>query len=146
VRRDKVTILLIDDDCDFRMLLRDIIDTACSHADVREAGGGAAGLEYLRRSLSDPQTTPRPDLIYLDLEMPGQGGQEVLCAIKSDPALADIPVVMLTGLDDDGQRKTALRNGAAGYTVKPTEPRHFLRTVMSSVNRWVGLQAEWRQE
>jgi CheY-like chemotaxis protein len=139
------TILLVDDDSDFRMLLRDIIDTACSRVDVREASGGAAALEYLRRSLIDPQT-PRPDLIYLDLEMPGQGGQEVLCAIKADPALAAIPVVILTGLDDQAQRSQAMRNGAAGYAVKPTEPRHFLRTVMSSVSRWVSLQADWRQD
>jgi len=140
-----ITILLVDDDRDFRTLLRDIIDTGCSRADVREASGGAAALEYLRRSLSDPQT-PRPDLIYLDLEMPGLGGQEVLCAIKSDPALAAIPVVILTGLDDDDQRRLALQNGAQGYTIKPSEPRHFLRTVMSSVSRWVGPRADWRQD
>lgn len=140
-----ITILLVDDDRDFRMLMRDIIDTACSRVDVREAPGGAAGLEYLRRSLVDPQT-PRPDLIYLDLEMPGLGGQEVLSAIKSDPALAAIPVVMLTGLDDDGQRRMAIRNGAQGYAIKPSEPRQFLRTVMSSVSRWVAIQADWRQD
>jgi CheY-like chemotaxis protein len=139
------TILLVDDDRDFRTLLRDIIDTACSRVDVREASGGAAALEYLRRSLSDPQT-PRPDLIYMDLEMPGQGGQEVLCAIKADPALAGIPVVILTGLDDDAQRRAAMRNGAHGYAIKPNEPRHFLKAVMSSVTRWVGLQADWRQD
>ena len=139
------TILLVDDDGDFRMLLRDIIDTACSRVDVREASGGAEAMEYLRRSLIDPQT-PRPNLIYLDLEMPGQGGQEVLCAIKADPDLASIPVVILTGLDDQAQRRQAMQNGAQGYALKPSEPRQFLRTVMSSVTRWIGLQADWRED
>ena len=58
--------------------------------------------------------------------------------IKSDPALAAIPVVILTGLDDDARRRAAMLNGESGYTIKPTEPRHFLRAVMSSVSRWVG--------
>ena len=134
-----VTILLVDDDPDCRMLLRDIIDAATSRADVREAPDGHAALDYLRRSGRCPDA-PRPDLVYLDLEMPGLSGHDVLKAIKADAALREIPVVMLTGIDSEADRIEALRNGASHYVVKPSEPRRFLRAVATSVNRWVRLQ------
>ena len=131
-----ITILLVDDDPDCRMLVRDIIGTISSSAEVREVSSGPEALEYLRGGGASVDA-PRPDLITLDLEMPGLNGQDVLRAVKSDPALREIPVVMLTGLDDDRQRRTALANGASSYLVKPADPRRFIRTVSESVARWV---------
>jgi len=130
-----ITILLVDDDPDGRMLVRDIITTLSSCADIWEAGDGFEALACLR----GPGETrcPRPDLIYLDVEMPGLGGQEVLKAIRADAALANVPVVMLTGLDDEAQRAEAFRNGASGYVVKPTDPARLMTAVAGSVHRWM---------
>src|SRR5262249_12337367 len=61
----------------------------------------------------------RPLAITLDVVMPGMDGWEVLSALKADPDLADVPVVMLTIVDD---RKKGFRLGAADYLVKPVDP------------------------
>ena len=134
-----ITVLLVDDDPDCRMLIRDVITAAASRAEVCEAADGRQALDFLRR-LGAFARSPRPDLIYLDVEMPALSGREVLKAIRSDPALRDIPVVMLTGLDDEEEKQEALRNGAAGYVVKPAEPRRFLAVVTRSVNHWMRRQ------
>jgi CheY-like chemotaxis protein len=126
---------LVDDDPDCRMLVRDIIDAASSRADVREAADGRQALDYLRR-VGPFAGAPRPDLVYLDIEMPGPSGQEVLRLIKSDPALADIPVVMWSGLDDENERRLAREGGANGYVVKPPDPVRFLQVLTSCVRRW----------
>ena len=55
---------------------------------------------------------PKPGLIYLDIEMPGMDGQAVLKAIKADPDLRDIPVVMMTGVSDESQMQHGRRSGS----------------------------------
>ena len=114
------------------MLIREIIEMACASVRVCEAAGGAEAVAMLRSAARAPAGT-LPDLIYLDVEMPGLGGQEVLRRIKADARLKDIPVVMLTGLADEHQKREALRGGAAAYVVKPAEPRRFFEVVRRSV-------------
>ena len=129
-----ITILLVDDDPDCRMLVRDIIAMASARADVREAPGGREALAYLRSSRPGGPN-PRPDLVYLDVEMPGMSGLDVLRALRAEPALRDVPVVMLTGVDDPRARREALDAGAGGYVLKPSEPRRFLNIVTASVRQ-----------
>jgi len=120
------------------MLVRDIIDTAaCARVTVREISDGRQALDYLRRA-GESADIPRPDLIYLDVEMPGLSGHDVLRALRADPRLRDIPVVMLTGVEDAAARQSALQTGARAYLVKPAEPARFFHTVTWSVRRWVG--------
>src|SRR5437588_7452827 len=115
-----LTILLVDDDEDCRMLVRDAIAECKVCNSVVEAKNGPEALDFLRRSSTgaDP-SAPRPGLIYLDIEMPGMDGQTVLKQIKADPALCDIPVVMMTGVSDEQQMRAAAANGANSYTIKP---------------------------
>jgi two-component system response regulator len=80
---------------------------------------------------------PRPGLIYLDLEMPGMNGQETLKAIKADPDLRDIPVVMMTGVADENEMKRAAANGANSYTLKPANVEQFIQTVLASTSYWL---------
>jgi CheY-like chemotaxis protein len=133
---EPLTILLVDDDEDCRMLVRDAIAECEVSNSVVEAASGQEALEFLRRSASDP-ATPRPGLIYLDIEMPGIDGQSVLKQIKADPSLRDIPVVMMTGLSDEKQMLAAAANGANSYTLKPASAEQFLRTVLASTNYWL---------
>jgi two-component system response regulator len=131
-----ITILLIDDDPDCRMLLRDAI-TECKVANaVHEVGNGLEAMDFLCRR--GPYTdAPRPGLIYLDIEMPGMDGQETLKRIRADPELRDIPVVMMTGVSDEGQMRQAAENGANSYTLKPANARQFLQTVLASTSYWL---------
>jgi CheY-like chemotaxis protein len=62
-----------------------------------------------------------PDLVLLDVMMPGMDGYQVAATIKSNPATMNIPVIMLTGLDDDGTRTRGLSAGAEGFLTKPVD-------------------------
>ena len=131
-----VTILLVDDDPDCRMLIHDAINECKVSNSVFEASNGREALEFLKRK-GPWKNAPRPGLIYLDLEMPGLNGQETLKAIKADPELRDIPVVMMTGVADENEMKTAMANGANSYTLKPANVEQFLRTVLASTSYWL---------
>ena len=131
-----ITILLVDDDPDCRLLIRDAINECKVSNSVFEVSNGREALEFLQRRGKHAQA-PRPGLIYLDLEMPGMNGQETLKAIKADPALRDIPVVMMTGVSDEKEMKAAAENGANSYTLKPANVEQFLRTVLASTSYWL---------
>lgn len=131
-----ITILLVDDDPDCRLLLRDAIAECKVSNAVFEVSNGAEALEFLKRR-GKYVAAPRPGLIYLDLEMPGMNGQETLKQIKADPELRDIPVVMMTGVCDEAEMKRAAANGANSYTIKPANVEQFLRTVLASTNYWL---------
>jgi len=131
-----ITILLVDDDPDCRMLIRDAIAECKVSNSIHEASNGREALQFLRRE-GPFASAPRPGLIYLDIEMPEMNGQEVLKTIKANPDLRDIPVVMMTGVSDEEQLKLAARNGANSYTIKPANAEQFLRTVLASTNYWL---------
>ncbi len=130
------TILLVDDDPDYRLLIRDAIASVSPSCRVEEAINGRQALDFLHRR-GEYADAPVPDLIYLDVEMPEMNGHKVLKIIKSDEQLKEIPVVMMTGLDDDNTKRMAARNGANSYTHKPTDPGTFLKTVVEATNYWI---------
>jgi CheY-like chemotaxis protein len=134
--RPEITILLVDDDADCRMLIRDAIAESKVCNSVFEVSNGQEALDFLNRRGAWAQV-PRPGLIYLDIEMPGMNGLEALKAIKNDPALSDIPVVMMTGVSDEVQMRIAAESGANSYTIKPANAEQFLRTVLSSTRYWL---------
>ncbi len=131
-----VTILLVDDDEDCRQLVRDAITQGNLDNPVYEVSSGEEALAFLRRE-GPYATAPRPSLIYLDIEMPGMGGQETLRAIRHDRRLADICVVMMTGVTDDSQKRLAMSTGANSYTNKPTDAMTFMHNVVESANYWL---------
>ncbi|MEO6434330.1 MAG: response regulator [Tepidisphaeraceae bacterium] len=134
--QEPITILLVDDDPDCRLLIRDAINECKVSNAVFEAANGKEAMEFLKRR-GKHANAPRPGLIYLDLEMPGMDGQATLAAIKADPELRDIPVVMMTGVCDEKEMEKAASNGANSYTVKPANVEQFLRTVLASTNYWL---------
>jgi PAS domain S-box-containing protein len=115
------TVLVVDDDAAARTLMERLL--ARDGYAVLLAENGEEGLRLARER--------RPDLITLDVMMPGLDGWSVLAALKSDPAVAEIPVVMLTVVDD---RHMGLALGAAEYLTKPVD-RQRLQTVL---RRWAG--------
>jgi len=131
-----ITILLVDDDPDCRMLIHDAIVECKLSNDIREVSNGVEALEFLTRA-GQYKDAPRPGLIYLDIEMPHMDGLETLRRIKSDPKLRDIPVVMMTGVCGEQEMQTAAALGANSYTIKPANAEQFLRTVLASTNYWL---------
>jgi len=87
---------------------------------VDEAVDGRRALDRVR---SDP-----PRLVFLDLNIPGVAGTEVLTSIKGDAATSSIPVIVVTAEGEEG-RANVMRLGADGYLTKPFSPRALLRTI-----------------
>ncbi len=135
---EKIIILVVDDDPDCRLLIREAIGECRGRNEVHEVCDGQAALDFVFQQ-GEYTDAPRPSLIYLDIEMPGLTGQDVLAAIKSSPEHRDIPVVMLTGVCDERQMQIAARNGANSYTLKPARADQFYKTLRVSTAYWVSI-------
>jgi len=113
-------ILLVDDDHDFVEATTAVLESAYT---VEAAYGGNEGLAKAHAS--------KPDLILLDVIMPDEDGFTVCEELKADPALAHVPVILLTSLPD-GWSPTGEARGrskAEGYLEKPVRPAELLRRV-----------------
>jgi DNA-binding response OmpR family regulator len=113
------TILTIEDQPDIRRLIRMTLEF--KGFDVLEADQGEAGLALAR--------SRKPDLILLDVMMPGISGLDVSALLARDQALSAIPVVMLSALGSAGDVQTGLATGARAYLVKPFSPWELLDLV-----------------
>jgi CheY-like chemotaxis protein len=133
-----ITILLVDDDPDCRMLIRDAIEACKVSNQVSEVCNGAEALDFLH-ARGKHAGAARPGLIFLDIEMPGMDGQATLKAIRADARFREIPIVMMTGVADEAQMQEAASNGANSYTIKPANAEQFLRTVLASTNYWLNI-------
>ena len=133
-----IAVLLVDDDPDCRLLVRDAIADSGVPATAYEAGDAQAALRFLQRR-GEFADAPRPALIYLDVEMPGMDGIELLRRIRADATLRDVPVVMMTGVSDDDRLRAAAAAGANSYTIKPADADRFLRTVADSAHYWLAV-------
>jgi chemotaxis family two-component system response regulator Rcp1 len=129
-----IEILLVDDSpADVRLTL-EALKEAKMRNQIHVAQDGEAALEYLR--------TPGqrlPGLILLDLNLPGLDGREVLAEIKSDPALAIIPVVILTTSSAEQDVLRTYQLHANCFITKPVDFQQFIRVVQSIEDFWFSI-------
>ena len=97
---------------------------------------GETALDYLLQQ-GDYTNTPRPDLIVLDLNLPGMDGQEVLTSVKSDPMLKRIPVIVLTTSEDEEDILRSYELNANCYITKPIDIQQFMRMVQLLEEFWL---------
>ncbi len=114
-----IGVLVVDDDEDIRTVIE--LTLGLKGYDVRGAEDGLDALEQLHAD------DARPSVILLDLRMPRMNGIEFLHALRSDPALAAIPVVVLTG--DSAAASEAMNAGANGLVLKPIDSRSLFRSI-----------------
>ena len=112
-------ILAIEDQEDNRRILRDLL-TAKGFA-LLEAVTGEAGLAAAERE--------RPDLILMDIQLPGMDGYEVTRRIKANPELRHIPIIVVTSYALSGDDQKAAAAGCDGYVTKPFSPRALLAKI-----------------
>ena len=96
---------------------------------------GEAALAFLQRT-GEHRQAPRPDLILLDLKLPKIDGFEVLEAIKADPQLKNIPVVVVSGNIHDGDIKRAYELQASAFVAKPQEVDEYFAAIRSLKELW----------
>jgi DNA-binding NarL/FixJ family response regulator len=116
-----IRVAVADDQALVRLGLRVLLETEDDITLVGEADDGRAAVELVRRT--------RPDVVLLDVRMPGMDGLQALRAIVADPQLAATRVIMLTTFELDEYVFEALRDGASGFLIKDTEPAELLRAV-----------------
>lgn len=116
-----ITILMADDDADDRLMTREAFEESRLANDLRFVEDGVELLDYLQRrgKYADPESSPRPGLILLDLNMPKKDGREALQEIRADPKLRNIRVVILTTSKAEEDIYRTYDLGAASYITKP---------------------------
>lgn len=116
------TILIVDDEHTTFKLLLNVLDPA--HYRVLVADDGATALQQL------PETSTLPDLILLDVMMPGINGFETYRRLKANPATCEIPVLFITALTDTAQKVAGFAAGGVDYITKPFQ----LAKVLARIN------------
>ncbi len=108
----KKSILVIDNDREFTSLINKFLKDICGY-EVRIVPDGYNGIISAQKMM--------PELILLDIRMPAMNGLNILEKLKSDEKTAPIPVIILTGFDDDDVKNRALSLKAADYLAKPID-------------------------
>ena len=117
------TIAIVEDNADNRLLLQAILD---GRYDLVEYENGTDALAGLTSSL--------PDLVLLDISLPGMDGNEILARIRTDEALRKLPVIALTAHAMSGDREKYLAAGFNDYITKPIVDETIL---LSAIERWL---------
>jgi CheY-like chemotaxis protein len=99
---------------------------------------GKEAMRFLRKEAPRFADAKTPDLMLLDLNMPQMNGKEVLREMKADPALAAIPVVVLTTSDVERDVVASYDLGASGYIAKPIDMDHLFQAIHSVEEYWFG--------
>ncbi len=115
-------VLVVDDDATIRRLLQITLET--EGFTVSTAGDGVEGLRMA-------QEAPRPDLVLLDIMMPGMDGLQVCHTLKNDPATQDLPVVLLSAKAQSHDIELGMRVGANDYITKPPDLLDLVARVRS---------------
>jgi CheY-like chemotaxis protein len=113
------TILVIEDNKLNMKLVKELISIGKYR--MLEANDAESGIQQIREQ--------RPDLVLMDIQLPGMDGLSATKIIKEDPALKDIPIIGLTSYAMQGDKEKALAAGCTGYITKPIDTRKFLETV-----------------
>lgn len=133
-----ITILMADDDPDDCLIIRDALDASKVPHKFHHVKDGQELLDYLRRQgdYREPQSSPCPSLILLDLNMPRKKGLEVLMEIKQDLRLRTIPLVVLTTSSAETDIERAYELGANSFITKTIKFDALVETMKTLSKYW----------
>ncbi len=132
-------VLIVDDEPGDVTLIKLALREGRFLCRVDVAVNGRQAMAMLNRTTPEYADQPTPDLVLLDLNMPQMNGKEVLEAMKSDPRLGCIPVVVLTTSDVERDIATSYCLGAAGFVTKPVDMDQMFRAIHGIEDYWFGI-------
>lgn len=138
-KEKKRTILMAEDDKDYYLLMAEAMAEAGVEATITWVEDGEQCLQYLKKTTASDggqPKAPKPDLIFMDLNMPKKGGLETLRAIKADISLSRIPVVMLTISRASEDILMSYTLGATSFISKPLAFKHLVETARTIDKYW----------
>jgi chemotaxis family two-component system response regulator Rcp1 len=134
----RIEILMVEDSPSDAMITQEALSLAKLSNGLHIVEDGVEALAFLRKQ-GKYASAPRPDLVLLDLNLPGKSGKEVLAEIKADEELKTIPVVILTSSKDEVDVLKAYRLHANCYVVKPVDFSTFEEVVRSISHFWFSI-------
>jgi CheY-like chemotaxis protein len=123
-----IEILLVEDDPGDVVMTREAFQDYKVRNNLHVVNDGAEAMDFLRQR-GEFADRPRPDLVLLDLNLPKMDGRQVLEAIKSDPSLSSIPVVVLTTSENEDDVLRSYSLHANAYVTKPVDFERFIEVV-----------------
>ena len=134
-------ILLVEDDVADQEIIKRVVSTGATSATLQIVSDGQEALDYLKRegAYTSPGSAPKPDLVLLDLNMPGLNGFEVLTEIRKDPSVRLLPVIVLTTSDQESDIVQSYERGANSYLTKPVSFDEFVRVIREIDEFWFDL-------
>jgi CheY-like chemotaxis protein len=134
-----ITILMADDDPDDRAMTAEAFAEAKLANDLRFVEDGAELLDYMLRrgKYADPDSSPRPGIILLDLNMPRKDGREALAELKADPRFRAIRVIILTTSKAEEDILRTYNLSAASYITKPVTFEALVEVVRALGKYWL---------
>ncbi|MEI8082871.1 MAG: response regulator [Actinomycetes bacterium] len=131
-----IRVLLVEDNDDDIVLTTEALDAGKFRVELHVETTGDGALRYLRRA-GEHTDAHRPDLIMLDLNLPGTSGVEVLTEIKSDDELGSIPVVIMTTSRSPADIEATYKLHANCYVTKPVDVDAFISIVHQIEDFWL---------
>ena len=135
---DSRVILIVEDSPeDYEATVRGLRSSGVANP-IFHCEDGDEALDFLLRQgrYTDPEKSPRPGIILLDLNLPGTDGREVLSEIKKTDDLKKIPVIVLTTSSDERDVEQCYANGASSYIVKPVRFSGFMEAIQRLKDYW----------
>ncbi|MCR4336344.1 MAG: response regulator [Candidatus Omnitrophica bacterium] len=136
--QQKVNILLIEDNPAEARLTQEALKVWRTPLNVDVVNTGDDALNFLRK-LENYKYAKRPDLIFLDLNLPKKHGREILAEIKSDPELKSIPVLILTVSESEDDVYMGYQLGTSGYIKKTFNFDHFIEMMRKIEDYWLSV-------
>ena len=136
-------VLLVEDDPGDQELTRRALSEDVIKTDLHIVNNGAEAMDYLTHQgkYTDPQASPMPDLILLDLNMPKMDGRQVLQKLSDDPDLKAIPVVVLTTSSQEEEVVRSYKLGCNSFITKPVQLEKFIKIIRELESYWFTLVA-----
>jgi two-component system response regulator len=137
--RKPITILMAEDDPDDRLLTKEAFQESKLANDLRFVKDGEELMDYLKRrgKYKNPEQSPRPGLVLLDLNMPRKDGREALQEIKADPNLRMIPIIVLTTSKAEEDILRSYDLGVSSFITKPVSFEELISVVKVLGKYWL---------